>query len=404
MEHLIAVIGDPKERKVGGDVLTRVLVAVAQRDADGITRDAVAEQVGLSAGAVSKAVTLLSDRRVHLVVPVDGTVDGRKRSLVHLEEDHYAALVVRVEDEHEHAIKLSGWVTDLRGVVVAPPAESKLSDGTAHAVVAGIVDLVAELRERMPKLMNRPDRSILGLAVLLGGQVDEGGTVRRSPNLSWQNEALQAALKEHFTGFGVKVSNDVTGLMVGDHLLTTHSIESPDRALVAVFDEGVGAALVIRGRAYRGKNGLAAELGHVRVDYAPEAPECRCGQTGCLEAFLRRDRVEGKGVQGYRLAGQALGRALVDLVHITDVQSVRVLLADKVFNPVRSELAKEFDDARLVEMERLFSGSGSVRIDIDYYVEDVGMHEQSLQATVARAGAALVLQMVIDEIERVATA
>jgi glucokinase len=42
--------------------------------------------------------------------------------------------------------------------------------------------------------------------------------------------------------------------------------------------------LVLNGRLYRGRRGMAGELGHVQVD--PAGPRCNCGAAGCAETYL----------------------------------------------------------------------------------------------------------------------
>lgn len=44
---------------------------------------------------------------------------------------------------------------------------------------------------------------------------------------------------------------------------------------------GIGSALVLNGRLYRGATGLAGELAHTVTD--PNGPLCRCGNRGCLD-------------------------------------------------------------------------------------------------------------------------
>ena len=46
---------------------------------------------------------------------------------------------------------------------------------------------------------------------------------------------------------------------------------------------GIGCGIVIDGELYRGVNGCAGDIGHIRVD--DFGPMCACGNTGCLEAF-----------------------------------------------------------------------------------------------------------------------
>ena len=58
---------------------------------------------------------------------------------------------------------------------------------------------------------------------------------------------------------------------------------------------GIGCGIVVDGELYRGVDGCAGDIGHIRVqDFGPT---CACGNTGCLEAFsggaaLARDATE----------------------------------------------------------------------------------------------------------------
>ena len=66
--------------------------------------------------------------------------------------------------------------------------------------------------------------------------------------------------------------------------------ESLEDWLVVKLGTGIGSAIVINGRLYRGANGGAGEIGHICVD--PEGPICRCGQRGCLEAVYGAAGIE----------------------------------------------------------------------------------------------------------------
>ena len=46
---------------------------------------------------------------------------------------------------------------------------------------------------------------------------------------------------------------------------------------------GVGGGIVVNGRLYRGRSGLAAEIGHIVVD--PSGSRCTCGDIGCFETI-----------------------------------------------------------------------------------------------------------------------
>lgn len=68
---------------------------------------------------------------------------------------------------------------------------------------------------------------------------------------------------------------------------------------------GVGGVIVIDGRVHQGHDGTAGELGHQTID--PDGPSCNCGNHGCLEAYIRADRIAA--ACGTSTAEEAFARA-----------------------------------------------------------------------------------------------
>jgi predicted NBD/HSP70 family sugar kinase len=54
--------------------------------------------------------------------------------------------------------------------------------------------------------------------------------------------------------------------------------------IVVTIESGVGMGIVINDELYRGTRGCGAEFGHTKVQL--EGALCRCGQRGCLEAYV----------------------------------------------------------------------------------------------------------------------
>ena len=57
-----------------------------------------------------------------------------------------------------------------------------------------------------------------------------------------------------------------------------------DNFLVVTVEHGVGMGAVVGGQLYRGSKGFGSEFGHTKV--ARGGALCRCGQRGCLEAYV----------------------------------------------------------------------------------------------------------------------
>src|SRR3954471_6001508 len=88
--------------------------------------------------------------------------------------------------------------------------------------------------------------------------------------------------------------------------------------IMLTIGTGIGGAIVIDGRVFRGADGAAGELGHVTVDI--DGPPCQgaCRNRGCLEVMASGTAI---GREGERVArehpGSALGRAMAQGVPVT---------------------------------------------------------------------------------------
>ncbi len=58
---------------------------------------------------------------------------------------------------------------------------------------------------------------------------------------------------------------------------------------MVLIGSGVGASLISGGATYQGATSSAAEFGHVTV--AVGGRKCRCGSTGCLEAYAGAEAI-----------------------------------------------------------------------------------------------------------------
>jgi predicted NBD/HSP70 family sugar kinase len=60
-------------------------------------------------------------------------------------------------------------------------------------------------------------------------------------------------------------------------------------AVIALLGSGVGAAVIADGVSYRGFHSSAGEWGHTTVAYGGR--RCRCGASGCLEAYVGAEAI-----------------------------------------------------------------------------------------------------------------
>jgi len=135
-----------------------------------------------------------------------------------------------------------------------------------------IVELVGELGDRY-------DVAAVGIGA--AGFVDVTRTVVMfSPHLDWRREPLRARVAERLR-VPVVVDNDANTMALAECRFgagRTHRF-----VLCITLGTGIGGALVLDNRVYRGANGMAGEFGHIQV--VPDGHRCECGNRGCWEQY-----------------------------------------------------------------------------------------------------------------------
>ena len=88
-------------------------------------------------------------------------------------------------------------------------------------------------------------------------------------------------------GLPTQLINDARAFGLAEHRLGAG--RGADTMLGWTLGTGVGGVIVVGGRVIQGHDGTAGEMGHQTID--PDGPSCGCGNNGCVEAFVRADRI-----------------------------------------------------------------------------------------------------------------
>ena len=156
-----------------------------------------------------------------------------------------------------------------------------------EAVIGQALDLVGKLGA------DDIAPGLVGAGVGVPGPVSflEGLPVSPPIMPGWNQFPVREAFSAEL-GCPVLVDNDVNIMALGER----HAgiARSADDFLFVKIGTGIGCGIVVAGEVYRGVNGCAGDIGHIRV--VDDGPTCACGNTGCLEAFfggtaLARDAV-----------------------------------------------------------------------------------------------------------------
>jgi glucokinase len=166
-------------------------------------------------------------------------------------------------------------------------------------IAAGVVDEQGKIIEKLRRLTpsGSPERTerviaevvadLLGRhqvhAVGLGaaGFIDETrANVRFAPNLAWRDEPLRTRV-EDLIGLPVVVENDANASAWAEARFG--AARGHAHVIFLSIGTGIGGGIVLDGRLYRGRWGMAGEPGHYRV--VPDGRLCGCGNRGCWEQY-----------------------------------------------------------------------------------------------------------------------
>ena len=259
-----------------GDLLELV------RSGRAVTRGALQQATGLSRATVGQRLDRLFRAgwlREGAGGPVDSPLGGRPSITLEFDDAHAVVLAADLETRHARACVLS-----LTGEILAEHSGTLAIEDGPDAVLGELGRWFAELLE---KAGHRAEE-VCGIGLAVPGPVDlESGRVVQPPIMpGWDGYDIRGRLAGAFgehTGIGpvpVLVDNDANLMAYGEQ--RTAYPDCSAFVLVKV-STGIGAGVVVDGSVYRGIDGGAGDLGHIRVPAGAEAL-CRCGSYGCLAA------------------------------------------------------------------------------------------------------------------------
>lgn len=306
--------------RTGGQASAGELLELV-RTGRAITRGALQQVTGLSRATVGQRLERLFRAgwlREGAGGPVDSPLGGRPSITLEFDDAHAVVLVADLDTRHARAAVLT-----LTGELLAEHSGTLVVEDGPDAVLGELGRWFADLLETA----GRPAGEVCGIGLAVPGPVDsETGRVVQPPIMpGWDGYDIRGrlarALTEH-TGappVPVLVDNDANLMAYGEQRAGYPQCSA---FMLVKVSTGIGAGVVVDGSVYRGVDGGAGDIGHIRV--GAEAL-CRCGSYGCLAA------VASGGAVARRLAEAGLPTA--------SGSDVRDLLASG--HPEAAALARE---------------------------------------------------------------
>ena len=348
-----------------------------------VARVQVAKDLGVSPATVTTITSELIEAGLieEVAVPRDADL-GRGRPAVALGVRGAAHYVVGMKlSDREH----TAVVADFAGHKLADDAIARDPGPTS---VAEMLDAVEHLLDRVCAKAGIGRGDLSGLGIGLPGFVDhDTGLVHWSSTLVERAVPFAAAAQARL-GLPVSIDNDANLVALAE-LWFGAGRSLADFAVVTI-EHGVGMGFVMNHRIYRGAQRLGLELGHIKVQL--DGALCRCGQRGCLEAYvadyaLAREAVTALNLNAsqslsmpvlleslydhakagnatarsiFRRAGRYLAMGLANVVNLFDPALI-------ILSGVRMQYDYLYAAETLAEMQDLVINSGRPRLPIEIH-------------------------------------
>lgn len=141
-----------------------------------------------------------------------------------------------------------------------------------EGVARQTASIIQELRDRAASI----EAIGVGIPGLVNPQTQEVVISSGMPSVEHSN--LQVELS-NLTGLAVALENDANAAAYGEYI--TGAGRGSRNMFYITLGRGIGGAIILDGKLWRGASGFAGEFGHITID--PDGAECVCGNTGCLE-------------------------------------------------------------------------------------------------------------------------
>ena len=178
--------------------------------------------------------------------------------------------------------------TKIEGVIlpsldeIKPVVRSRI-DTEGHRGYGHIVDQITKLVEQMKKDSGlTPEKMGIGTPGVLDPVLQ---TMKNCNSTSLNGQPLKKDL-ENKLGIAIELANGANCFALAETHWGVVKERAPDAKMVfgIIMGTGVGGGIVLDGKVWGGKHGIAGEWGHNFLDES--GGPCYCGKNGCVETIL----------------------------------------------------------------------------------------------------------------------
>ncbi|MFN0134928.1 MAG: ROK family protein [Phycisphaerae bacterium] len=203
-------------------------------------------------------------------------------------------------------------------LAIVNPSGRIIAQRKAHTPEGGhprqLLDIIATLARELP----RPTCAYAGVG--LPGRLDSRSRIVEAavnlPRLEGVNvyDGIMHAIQRQLV-----IRSDVATAAYAQWRVLA---DAPMRFVYLTLGTGVGGVAIIQGTIMDARERGPAQFGHLIVDTSDDAPECRCGSRGCLEACVSGLAVAQTGITPRVVTQLRVG--LTQLAHLWAPQMISV--------------------------------------------------------------------------------
>lgn len=174
------------------------------------------------------------------------------------------------------AVVLGRYENDIMTIADKKAFPTEVEKGYVYTVN----NIFSAAKELIKKYSLKND-DIKAIGISCGGPLDsKTGRILSPPNLpSWDDVHIVEMTEKEF-GVKTYLQNDANACAVAEWKFG--AAKGVENAVFLTFGTGMGAGLILGGRLYEGTNGMAGEIGHIRMD---ENGPVGYGKAGSFEGF-----------------------------------------------------------------------------------------------------------------------
>jgi len=266
------------------------------------SRHELGAATGLSAASVTNVIRELIDKGVVIETGLAESDGGRPRTMLGMNPGYGYVIGVDIGETRTRVELFDLTMTE------RARAEYPLDQAAEHDV-AVVVGQIASGLDTVLAGSGIDREAILGVGIGVPGIIERGPEVLvHGQTYGWDAVPLEKLLRAH-TDLPLRFDNGAKTM--GRAELWFGAGRGARNAVMVLIGSGVGASLISGGATYQGATSSAAEFGHVTV--AVGGRKCRCGASGCLEAYVGAAAILERYGQPTAATDQELGLAeLID--------------------------------------------------------------------------------------------